>query len=370
MLASIPTLLVSLLAASQLVAAAPMEKRCVGTISKPADVAAAKKCTTININGGLVMPSKTILDLKNLLKGTVVNLKGNINVCGKVAWADGPCVQISGEGVTFNGGGFTMEGNGASYWDTLGGNGGVDKPKFISVTMSGTFQNLYIKNTPRHVFSIGNTAALLITDVHIDNTAGNQLSGGKTRGHNTDCFDVSATHTTIQKSTCNNQDDCLAINKGSDIKFLNNVCNGGHGISIGSIASGKTVSGVTITGNTITNSDNGLRIKTIEGATGASVSDVTYTGNKVVAATKYGVVIQQDYLNGGPTGKPSSGVPIKNIVFASGNTVTVGPKGKKVYVLCGTGTCTGNWNWSGLTASGGVAGSITPSTVPIKNFKL
>lgn len=42
---------------------------------------------------------------------------------------------------------------------------------------------------------------------------------------------------------------------------------------------------------------------------------------------------QQDYLNGGPTGIPTNGVAITNIVFASGNKVTVGSKGKKVYVL-------------------------------------
>ena len=61
------------------------------------------------------------------------------------------------------------------------------------------------------------------------------------------------------------------------------------------------------------------------------------------------------------------------IVFASGNTVSVGSKGKAVYVLCvfsltlltsslradvrraflddhscGSDSCTGNWDWSGL----------------------
>jgi hypothetical protein len=78
---------------------------------------------------------------------------------------------------------------------------------------------------------------------------------GKTlaRAHNTDAFDVSATGTTIQDcvvdsesafsllhlavalihvSDCfwaprgSDQDDCLAVNKGSDIKFLRNSCNG------------------------------------------------------------------------------------------------------------------------------------------------
>lgn len=136
------------------------------------------------------------------------------------------------------------------------------------------------------------------------------MPSGITYGHNSDCFDVSATGgTTIRKSKCksesdrmlwlaiwvqnqaetptrsecvwnvpgallllfeyhyspdsslhssllpppcspnlvpdkfdtppSDQDDCLAINSGNNIKFLNNYCSGGHGISIGSIASGK-----------------------------------------------------------------------------------------------------------------------------------
>lgn len=33
-------------------------------------------------------------------------------------------------------------------------------------------------------------------------------------------------------STIHNQDDCLAINKGSNIVFQRNTCVGGHGISV------------------------------------------------------------------------------------------------------------------------------------------
>lgn len=33
-------------------------------------------------------------------------------------------------------------------------------------------------------------------------------------------------------SQVHNQDDCLAINKGSNIVFKGNSCTGGHGISI------------------------------------------------------------------------------------------------------------------------------------------
>ena len=77
------------------------------------------------------------------------------------------------------------------------------------------------------------------------------------------------------RSTIHNQDDCIAINKGSNIVFQRNSCTGGHGISIvslrrrsypgrfehadpywtpqGSISSDVTVSGITIKDNTITN---------------------------------------------------------------------------------------------------------------------
>lgn len=45
-----------------------------------------------------------------------------------------------------------------------------------------------------------------------------------------------------QNSECKNQDDFVAINKGSNISILSNVASGGHGLSIGSIKTGKVVS--------------------------------------------------------------------------------------------------------------------------------
>jgi galacturan 1,4-alpha-galacturonidase len=84
-----------------------------------------------------------------------------------------------------------------------------------------------VLNAPRQVFSIGsNSAQLTVDSVSIDNSAGDELSGGKTLGHNTDCFDVSATNVIIKNSRCVNQDDCVAINSGGSIQFLNNYCSG------------------------------------------------------------------------------------------------------------------------------------------------
>ena len=95
----------------------------------------------------------------------------------------------------------------------------------------------------------------------------NSKSGGKAAGHNTDGFDVSSDNLIIEDrcvfplptrspifivfwfpyiSVVMNQDDCIAINKGSNIIFENNSCTGGHGVSIGSIKTGGVVSNVQI----------------------------------------------------------------------------------------------------------------------------
>ncbi|CAE7103902.1 unnamed protein product [Rhizoctonia solani] len=190
----------------------------------------------------------------------------------------------------------------------------------------------------------------------IDNSAGdaaNSQSGGKAAGHNTDGFDVSTTELTIQDSKIYNQDDCIAINKGSNIIFQRNYCSGGHGISIGSISTGATVSGVQILNNQIVNNDQALRIKTKADATDASVTGITFSGNTATGTKKFGVIVDQGY----PTtlGTPGNGVKISNINFTgSSNNIAVTSSAQRVAVNCGTG-CTGTWDWSQLTVTGGKA---------------
>jgi galacturan 1,4-alpha-galacturonidase len=79
---------------------------------------------------------------------------------------------------------------------------------------------------------------------------------------------VSVSNIIIQDSIVHNQDDCLAINKGSNITFQRNSCTGGHGISVGSIDSNVVVSNVQLLNNNITNNAQALRIKTKSAATG------------------------------------------------------------------------------------------------------
>ncbi|CAE6424105.1 unnamed protein product [Rhizoctonia solani] len=365
-------------------------RRCTGTISSLDDVSSAVECTTININSFTVPAGQTFSI--SAPTGATINLLGDVTF-GYEEWA-GPLFQLSGTDITFNGNGYTFDGQGDQYWDGLGssgstkphpmmkikssvnGNGytfdgqgdqywdglgssGSTKPHpMMKIKSSGTFTNLIIKNSPQQCFSFGNDAALTVSKVTVDNSDGNSansLSNGKPAGHNTDGFDVSVSDLTIEDSTVINQDDCLAINKGSNIIFQRNSCTGGHGISVGSITSGVTVSNVQILDNTVTNNAQGFRIKTDASATGSTVSGIYYSGNTATGCTDYGVIIDQSYPS--TLGTPGTGVIISNVTFAGTNTVSVASGADEVEVNCGSGSCTGTWNWSGLEVSGGSAGS-------------
>lgn len=247
--------------------------------------------------------------------------------------------------------GHVIDGNGAAWWDGEGSNGGVTKPKFFYAhdMTNGLITGLNIKNTPVQCFSVNGASNLTISDVTIDDSDGD--TGG---GHNTDAFDVGASDSiTITGVKVYNQDDCLAVNSGSNIVFSNNYCSGGHGMSIGSVGGrdNNTVSDVTIKDSQCVGGENCVRIKTVSGATG-TVSGVTYSGIKMSGITSYGVVIEQDYENGDPTGTPTDGVPITDCTFED-ITGTVESDAVDVYILCAA--CS-DWTWSGVSVTGGTTG--------------
>ncbi|KAH3679426.1 hypothetical protein WICMUC_000971 [Wickerhamomyces mucosus] len=323
---------------------------CTVTTSNLGDIATIKNdCTSIVING-VTVPAGETLDLTGLKQGTTVTFEGTTTF-GYEEWT-GPLISVSGSGITVTGSsGHVINGNGAKWWDGKGSNSGKTKPKFFSahkVTGNSNIKNLNIKNTPVQGFSINNSENLVFDNINIDNSAGDTNS----LGHNTDAFDISESdYITIQNSNVKNQDDCLAINSGTNIKFLSNSCSGGHGISIGSVGgrSDNTVNGVTATGNTITNSQNGLRIKTVSGATGI-VENVTFKSNTISGISKYGIVIEGDYVNNGKTtGSLTTGVPITGLTV-NGLTGSVDSSAQPVYVYVAGAS---NWNWSNVDITGG-----------------
>ncbi|KAI9332866.1 glycosyl hydrolases family 28-domain-containing protein [Zopfochytrium polystomum] len=340
--------------AQQTTHAAPSPVAAAGSpcvINSVASAAACLSSTNILIQGPFTVPGDTTLDLSKLAAGTTVTVSGTVTWAKSSTFTkDNFLFMLGGSGITFDGTGGTFDGNGQLYWDGQGANGGVPKPKMFRVTTTGgsTIKGITIKNTPIHCFSVGGSDTTF-SGITVDNSAGD--AGG---GHNTDAFDVSATGITIQNCMVHNQDDCLAVNSGGGITFTGNTCIGGHGISIGSIASGKTVDGVTVSDCTIADSDNGVRIKTIFQATGGFVKNVKYSNIKLSNIAKNGIVIEQDYENGSPTGTPTGGIPISGVTLT--NIAGTMSGGKEVYILCAA--CTG-FSFSGISITGGAAGSCT-----------
>ncbi|KAM0131428.1 hypothetical protein ACHAO1_007338 [Botrytis cinerea] len=325
------------------------------TFSGSGGAAAASKskasCATIVLSA-LSVPSGTTLDLTGLKSGTQVIFEGTTTF-GYEEWS-GPLFSVSGTDITVKGAsGSKLDGQGAKYWDGKGTNGGKTKPKFFyahSLKGKSTISGINILNSPVQVFSINGASGLTLSNINIDNSAGDAGS----LGHNTDAFDVgSSSDITISGAVVKNQDDCLAINSGTGITFTGGTCSGGHGLSIGSVGgrSDNTVSDIIIESSTVKNSANGVRIKTVSGATG-SVSGVTYKDITLSGITSYGVVVQQDYKNGSPTGTPTSGVPITDVTFSNVKG-TVASGATNVYVLCAK--CSG-WSWD-VSVSGGKTSS-------------
>lgn len=305
-------------------------------------------CSTITLKDISVPAGKT-LDMTDLNDGTKIIFEGTTTF-GYKEWK-GPLISVSGSDITVEGAtGHIIDGKGAKWWDGKGGNGGKTKPKFFYAhkLKNSVISNLNVKNTPVHAFSIKNADNLAITDITLDNSDGDAQGG-----HNTDAFDVGESDgVTISGADVKNQDDCLAVNSGTNIVFKNGVCIGGHGLSIGSVGGrdDNTVKQVTISDSTVKNSQYGVRIKTNSGTKG-KVDGVTFKNIKLDDIEKYGIVIEQDYLNGGPTGKPTDGVPITDVKMENVKG-TVDKKGYNVKIVCAKGACE-DWTWTAVEVSGG-----------------
>ena len=87
-----------------------------------------------------------------------------------------------------------------------------------------------------------------------------------------------------------NQDDCVALTSGENVVIGNFYCDGGHGLSIGSVGgkSNNTVENIVFRDSIVVNSQNGCRIKANSNTTG-SVDAVTYENIVMHNISIYGV---------------------------------------------------------------------------------
>ena len=150
------------------------------------------------------------------------------------------------------------------------------------------------------------------TDVVFSNI---DISGASTSSNpakNTDGWDTyRSSNIVIQNSNINNGDDCVSFKPNStDIVVQNLVCNGSHGISVGSLGqyAGEVdiVKNIYVANISMSNASDGARIKVWPGAASAlsgdlqggggsgEVSNVTYDG-MTVSNVDYAIEITQCY---------------------------------------------------------------------------
>ncbi|ELR07212.1 hypothetical protein GMDG_02439 [Pseudogymnoascus destructans 20631-21] len=290
------------------------------TVTKYVSISSAVASCTEIVLSNIVAPASSAIDLSKLKTGAKVIFVGKTTF-EKTPVSSFDPITIGGTKFTITGAaGHVIDGNGQAYWDGLGSNGGVAEPNHFVVvknTVDSVISNLNIQNWPVHCFTISGGSGLTLSNINLDNSAGNapnSASNGLAAAHNSDGFDISSTRgLTLENSVVNNQDDCVAH------RFYWSKSN-------------NVVDGVTFSNSIISNSENGCRIKTNSGTTG-TVKNVVYSGITLKGIAKYGIDVQQDYLNGGPTGVPTNGVDISGITFKNVKG-TVASSAYNYYILC------------------------------------
>lgn len=81
------------------------------------------------------------------------------------------------------------------------------------------------------------------------------------------------------------------------------------------------------------------------------MSNIVYSNISLSGISTYGIDVQQDYLNGGPTGDPTNGVIIDGLAFIDVQG-SVESGADAYYILCGSGSCS-NFNFESTSISGG-----------------
>ena len=108
----------------------------------------------------------------------------------------------------------------------------------------------------------------------------------------------------------------------------------------------------------------GLRKPRYHSTYADTTSSITYQNIFVSNISIYGIDIQSDYLNGGPTGEPSDGVIITNVVMRN-ITGTAQSDARDYYILCGDTNCS-NFTFEDINIVGGTNDSC--NVQPAGNF--
>lgn len=230
-------------------------------------------------------------------------------------------------------GGGTLDGNGQAWYDLYAQDIYILRPiLFGAIGLKGaTIEDLKFRYSPQWYTLVANSTDVVFSNIDIFGG-----STSKNPAKNTDGWDTyRSSNIVIQNSHIDNGDDCVSFKPNStDIVVQNLVCNGSHGISVGSL--GQYVGEVDIVKNiyvaniSMSNASDGARIKVWPGAASAlsgdlqggggsgEVSNITYDG-MTISNVDYAIEITQCYgqknitlCNQFPSNLTISDVTIKN----------------------------------------------------------
>ncbi|KAF1837172.1 pectin lyase-like protein [Decorospora gaudefroyi] len=216
--------------------------------------------------------------------------------------------QIGGQDINIYGGG-TLDGNGQAWYDLYAQDIYILRPILFGLigAKDATIEDLKFRYSPQWYTLVANSSSVVFSNIDIE---GGSVS--KNPAKNTDGWDTyRSDNIVIQNSHINNGDDCVSFKPNStNIIVQNLICNGSHGISVGSLGQypGQVdiVENIYVYNISMSNASDGARIKVWPGNSAAlsgdlqgggglgSVKNITYDG-MVVYNVDYAIEITQCY---------------------------------------------------------------------------
>jgi polygalacturonase len=219
-------------------------------------------------NVGLQLASGAIL--KALPYGTYPGSGGIADVASLIDLSGLTNVMVSGPG--------TIEGQGSAWWtaynNTKSSGAAIARPAMIGLSSANTVEiaGIKIQNAPNSHISVSkNNNSVTITGVTISSPSNSP---------NTDGIDTWSTNINIINCNISCGDDNIAMNNNSKYVTITGCTFGaGHGLSIGSYASG--IDHITVGNCTFNGTSNGIHIKSNRTRSGTvqylTYSDITMT---------------------------------------------------------------------------------------------
>ncbi|XP_021912510.1 probable polygalacturonase At3g15720 [Carica papaya] len=193
------------------------------------------------------------------------------------------------DGLTISGTG-KIDGHGSAWWSYVNETCPRPRALYLHECNNLELRGLTHLNSQRNHIAIHQCNHVSISDLHI--------IAPKT-SPNTDGIDLSSSsQINISHSFIGTGDDCIAIKGGTSHIYITDVtCGPGHGISVGSLGDDQDnrVKEVYVQHCTLNSTQNGVRIKTIQGGSGyarvISFKDVTFIDSKNP------IIIDQHYVD-------------------------------------------------------------------------